>query len=244
MTLDDASTYLMQHTSSGKKTNSFWRPRVHKLRLYSPTDWPFMTREAYQRMLASNWSFGIERDPEQIKLNDDDPTKWTNPLETRLPDAPSMRIFCLYGHGKPTERRSAAWSREIPVSNVGQAELPPSYPVSYFYREDGFDSDDERIDGEPFCAPDSDCTNITATQDQLTVRLVLLPQPVCCYMNSGDILSSAVSPLCLDILLSTLRSPSTITCHRSRVAFSTGKGTTQNDPPFFLSPPPFHAFSW
>lgn len=55
-------------------------------------------------MLASNWSFGIERDANQIALNDDDPTKWSNPLEIRLPNAPSMRIYCLYGHGKQTER--------------------------------------------------------------------------------------------------------------------------------------------
>jgi phospholipid:diacylglycerol acyltransferase len=70
--------------------------------------------EAYQRMLASNWSFGIERDQLQIEKNDNDPSKWTNPLETRLPNAPSMRIFCLYGHGKPTERRSG--ERTPPVS--------------------------------------------------------------------------------------------------------------------------------
>lgn len=35
---------------------------------------------------------------------DADPRRWTNPLETRLPNAPSMQIYCLYGHGKPTER--------------------------------------------------------------------------------------------------------------------------------------------
>jgi phospholipid:diacylglycerol acyltransferase len=30
--------------------------------------------------------------------------KWINPLEARLPLAPNMRIYCLYGVGKPTER--------------------------------------------------------------------------------------------------------------------------------------------
>lgn len=52
-----------------------------------------------------------------------DPTKWINPLEVRLPYAPSMKIYCFYGNfryishkcdeeftdvsqgvGKPTER--------------------------------------------------------------------------------------------------------------------------------------------
>ncbi|KAL7154000.1 hypothetical protein ABFS83_04G206000 [Erythranthe nasuta] len=29
---------------------------------------------------------------------------WSNPLETKLPDAPEMEIYCLYGVGIPTER--------------------------------------------------------------------------------------------------------------------------------------------
>ncbi|CAI0398107.1 unnamed protein product [Linum tenue] len=29
---------------------------------------------------------------------------WSNPLETKLPDAPDMEIYCLYGIGIPTER--------------------------------------------------------------------------------------------------------------------------------------------
>lgn len=29
---------------------------------------------------------------------------WSNPLETKLPDAPDMEIYCLYGVGLPTER--------------------------------------------------------------------------------------------------------------------------------------------
>ncbi|GAA98429.1 uncharacterized protein L969DRAFT_17065 [Mixia osmundae IAM 14324] len=75
LTLDAAMTYLLQH---------------------SP--------DSYQKMLASNYSFGLERDVEQIKRNDRDPRTWSNPLEVRLPNAPSMSIYCLYGWGKPTER--------------------------------------------------------------------------------------------------------------------------------------------
>lgn len=29
---------------------------------------------------------------------------WTNPLQSPLPYAPSMKVFCLYGVNKPTER--------------------------------------------------------------------------------------------------------------------------------------------
>ncbi|GLD97099.1 hypothetical protein PINS_up005782 [Pythium insidiosum] len=34
----------------------------------------------------------------------DHPRFWTNPLATQLPRAPNMKIFCLYGVGKPVER--------------------------------------------------------------------------------------------------------------------------------------------
>ena len=33
-----------------------------------------------------------------------DPRKWINPLETRLPLAPDLKVYCFYGINKPTER--------------------------------------------------------------------------------------------------------------------------------------------
>lgn len=72
-------------------------------------------------MLSTNYSFGIERDEEVLASNDLDHRKWTNPLEIRylsgcfheplhlsvmlkrLPNAPSMKFICVYGHGKETE---------------------------------------------------------------------------------------------------------------------------------------------
>ena len=74
-------------------------------------------------MMATNYSFGIERDDEVLKKNDLDHRKWTNPLEIRysstlffmqeiatympppwrLPDAPTTRFICVYGQGKETE---------------------------------------------------------------------------------------------------------------------------------------------
>ncbi|KAI0072852.1 phospholipid:diacylglycerol acyltransferase [Panus rudis PR-1116 ss-1] len=61
------------------------------------------TPEYFQRMLAANYSYGIERDEEQLKRNNLDHRKWTNPLEIQLPDAPSTKFYCVYGHGKDTE---------------------------------------------------------------------------------------------------------------------------------------------
>ncbi|RCH85922.1 hypothetical protein CU097_008520 [Rhizopus azygosporus] len=58
----------------------------------------------FGKHLYANYSFGITTSPKQLKLNDHDPTKWSNPLESRLPNAPNMKIYCFYGIDVPTER--------------------------------------------------------------------------------------------------------------------------------------------
>ncbi|KAI8637676.1 Lecithin:cholesterol acyltransferase-domain-containing protein [Parasitella parasitica] len=58
----------------------------------------------YSRMLRSNYSFGITTSKKQLEKNNNDSRKWSNPLESQLPIAPSMKIYCLYGVGLPTER--------------------------------------------------------------------------------------------------------------------------------------------
>ncbi|KAJ3570900.1 hypothetical protein NP233_g4095 [Leucocoprinus birnbaumii] len=75
MTADEASDWILKHTPS-----------------------------TFQKMIATNYSFGIERDEEKLKKNGNDPVKWSNPLEVQLPHAPSMKIYCVYGVGKETER--------------------------------------------------------------------------------------------------------------------------------------------
>jgi phospholipid:diacylglycerol acyltransferase len=88
---------------------------------------------SYQTMVTSNFSVGMERSLEQLKLNDKDHKMWTNPLESRLPFAPSMSIYCIYGTGKPTER-------------------------AYFYQNGGYEQGET---GLPECS-DAGCTNETA----------------------------------------------------------------------------------
>jgi phospholipid:diacylglycerol acyltransferase len=61
------------------------------------------TPTTFQKMLESNFSFGIETDPERLIENNQDFRKWTNPLEIQLPHSKNLKIFCLYGVGKPTE---------------------------------------------------------------------------------------------------------------------------------------------
>ncbi|KAK2739016.1 hypothetical protein FQN57_006698 [Myotisia sp. PD_48] len=65
----------------------------------------------YRDQVEQNYSHGVAHTAKEVEANEDDPRKWINPLEARLPKAPNMKIYCFYGVGKPTER-------------------------SYFYRED------------------------------------------------------------------------------------------------------------
>ena len=87
----------------------------------------------YQDQVKHAYSHGVAKTSEEVEHNLMDPRKWTNrtyhsipiasasiindqltsvsALESRLPLAPHMKIYCFYGMGKPTER-------------------------SYFYRED------------------------------------------------------------------------------------------------------------
>lgn len=65
--------------------------------LDSSEDW-------YKNMLVANYSHGIATTVKEVEENEGKPEKWVNPLEARLPNAPSLKIYCFYGVGKPTER--------------------------------------------------------------------------------------------------------------------------------------------
>ena len=65
----------------------------------------------YRDQILDNYSHGLAHTSAEVEDNEKDHRKWMNPLETRLPLAPNLKIFCFYGVGKATER-------------------------SYFYRED------------------------------------------------------------------------------------------------------------
>lgn len=73
----------------------------------------------YTDMLASNYSMGISESKKELEKNNKDPKKWSNPLESQLPIAPSMKIFCLYGVGLPTERSYYYTRAKDDVENTG-----------------------------------------------------------------------------------------------------------------------------
>ncbi|KAI0724123.1 phospholipid:diacylglycerol acyltransferase [Fomitopsis betulina] len=116
MTADDASTWILERTST-----------------------------QFQQMIESNYSFGIERDEEQLKRNNLDPRKWSNPLEIQLPNAPTTKFYCVYGHGKDTER-------------------------SYWYTREAYEHDEVQPD-----TPDAQCANTSdSTTPRAPLDLPLL----------------------------------------------------------------------
>ncbi|KAF8464115.1 lecithin,cholesterol acyltransferase /Acyl-ceramide synthase [Kalaharituber pfeilii] len=58
----------------------------------------------YRKAVLESYSHGIAASRNEVEANEKIPSKWVNPLEVRLPYAPSMKIYCFYGIGKPTER--------------------------------------------------------------------------------------------------------------------------------------------
>lgn len=62
------------------------------------------TEQWYRDATQQSYSQGVAHSRKVVEDNNAIPAKWINPLETRLPLAPDMKIFCFYGIGKPTER--------------------------------------------------------------------------------------------------------------------------------------------
>ena len=66
----------------------------------------------YQDQIHRSYSHGVAHTTAEVEANANDPRKWINPLETRLPLAPNLKIYCFYGIGKSTER--SYFYREAP----------------------------------------------------------------------------------------------------------------------------------
>lgn len=56
-----------------------------------------ITEHWYQDHVRKSYSHGVAHTTAEVEQNEDDPRKWVNPLETRLPIAPNLKIFCFYG---------------------------------------------------------------------------------------------------------------------------------------------------
>ncbi|MCJ1475129.1 hypothetical protein MMC13_003789 [Lambiella insularis] len=72
----------------------------------------------YQNQIHDSYSHGVAHTAAQVEDNARDPRKWINPLETRLPLAPHLKIYCFYGIGKPTERSYFYREEQNPMSSL------------------------------------------------------------------------------------------------------------------------------
>ncbi|KAI8884271.1 LACT-domain-containing protein [Backusella circina FSU 941] len=96
----------------------------------------------YARMLQSNFSFGITTSKRQLKKNNQDPVKWTNPLESQLPIAPSMKIYCMYGVGLPTERGYYYTKAKVHNAETGTCDAACKYDASLLFNRTDIKKDE------------------------------------------------------------------------------------------------------
>ena len=76
------------------------------------------TEPWYRKMVERSYSFGIAHTRREVEENQKNPAKWTNPLESRLPLAPHLKIYCFYGMGKDTERAYFYREENDPFSSL------------------------------------------------------------------------------------------------------------------------------
>lgn len=55
------------------------------------------TEDWYVNTVKGSYSHGVAHTTAEVELNEKDPKRWVNPLETRLPLAPSLKVYCFYG---------------------------------------------------------------------------------------------------------------------------------------------------
>ncbi|PVH87849.1 LACT-domain-containing protein [Cadophora sp. DSE1049] len=76
------------------------------------------TEQWYQDSVRGSYSHGVAHTTAEVEANEKDQRKWINPLETRLPLAPNLKIYCFYGIGKPTERSYFYRTDKNPLSSL------------------------------------------------------------------------------------------------------------------------------
>lgn len=69
-------------------------------------------------MITRSYSHGVAHTTAAVESNQRLPSKWINPLETRLPLAPNLKIYCFYGIGKETERAYYYRADDDPLSGL------------------------------------------------------------------------------------------------------------------------------
>jgi len=110
------------------RTGKNWTTPDRNLTVGSAMDYLFNVTEAwFNDQVRGAYSHGVAHTTAEVEANEKDPRKWINPLETRLPLAPSLRIYCFYGVGKPTERAYYYRSPEFPALTALNATMDTGF---------------------------------------------------------------------------------------------------------------------
>ncbi|CAK9438804.1 uncharacterized protein LODBEIA_P30280 [Lodderomyces beijingensis] len=89
-------SFIQITRKDGNEANFTIEQSLHELLAEAPA-W-------YSKRVRENYSGGIARTARQLAANNHDQSKWANPLEAALPNAPNLKVYCFYGVGNPTER--------------------------------------------------------------------------------------------------------------------------------------------
>ncbi|EAW21567.1 phospholipid:diacylglycerol acyltransferase [Aspergillus fischeri NRRL 181] len=100
-----------------RETNSSWT-RKNLTTTESLTYLLDQSEDWYRDQVLNSYSHGVAHTTKEVEANENDPRTWLNPLETRLPLAPDMKIYCFYGVGKPTERSYFYQEERDPLVNL------------------------------------------------------------------------------------------------------------------------------
>lgn len=63
-----------------------------------------LSPEWLKERIKDQYTYGYSTVKEELESNKKHHSHWTNPLEVPLPEAPNMKIYCIYGINNPTER--------------------------------------------------------------------------------------------------------------------------------------------
>ena len=111
------------HHGTGNESSSCPRSGGCDLPLDEAMDLLRRTAPSYMKFTESLYSFTA--DP---TANSSDQRRWSNPLESPLPYAPDLKIFCFYGVGRETER--GYFYRHLPTPSPPENSLIPHWSIN------------------------------------------------------------------------------------------------------------------
>ena len=96
---------------------------------------------SYDASVRTEFKYPVHLDPQKY---------WANPLASRLPNAPGMTIYCMYGVSKLTERGYAYRSHKPPIADILRVKEEHDEFLESGERSLRYDIDTEN-ENDPYC---------------------------------------------------------------------------------------------